>query len=119
MNAKQRSPRPRRGEVWTVSLDPALGHEIRKTRPAIVVTGDLYNAYNWVVIVMPVTSRDRAEYDQVLIQPPEGGLSNASVTLPDQIRAIDRKRLVKRLGKLRTKTMLKIDRSLKIVLSLR
>ena len=98
--------RPRRGEVWLVSLDPTIGHEVKKSRPAIVVTSDVYNTHNWVVVVMPLTSRDQAEYDQVLIQSPEGGLANTSVTLPDQIRAIDRGRLVKRLGKLKPQTML-------------
>ncbi len=110
--------RPRRGEVWLVSLDPTIGHEVKKSRPAIVVTSDVYNTHNWVVVVMPLTSRDQAEYDQVLIQPPEGGLANTSVTLPDQIRAIDRGRLVKRLGKLKPQTMLDVDRTLKIVLDL-
>lgn len=110
--------RPRRGEVWKVSLDPSLGHEIKKTRPAVVVTNDIYNAYNWVVLVMPITSHDNAEYDQVLIHPPEGGLTSVSVTLPDQLRAVDRQRLVQKLGKLKPKTMLEIDRSLKIVLDL-
>lgn len=95
-----------------------MGREIQKTRPAVVVTSDVYNVHNWVLIVMPLTSHDKAEYDQVLIQPPEGGLSNSSVTLPDQLRAIDRKRLVRRLGKLESTTMLDIDRTLKIVLNL-
>jgi mRNA interferase MazF len=114
----QRPNRPRRGEVWTVSLDPTVGHEVNKTRPAIVVTNDVYNTHNWVVVVMPVTSHDQAEYDQVLIQPPEGGLAKTSVTLPDQIRAVDRRRLVRRLGKLKPATLQKVDRSLRIVLDL-
>lgn len=113
-----RYARPRRGEVWNVSLDPAIGHEVRKIRPAVIVTSDVYNAHNWVVVIMPLTSHDRAEYDQVLIHPPEGGLIALTVTLPDQLRAIDRRRLVKRLGKLKPEMMLKINRSLKIVLDL-
>jgi mRNA interferase MazF len=109
---------PRRGDVWLVALDPTVGHEIQKTRPAVVVTSDLYNRQNWVILVMPLTSHDSAEVDQVLIVPPEGGLSNRSVTLPDQLRAVDRSRLVKRLGRLRHETMLKVNRSLRIVLDL-
>jgi len=109
---------PRRGDVWLVSLDPTVGHEIRKTRPAIIVTNDVYNAHNWVVLVVPVTSSTRAEYDQVLISPPEGGLSNPSVTLPDQMRAVDQQRLVRRLGRLKPSTMHAVDRSLRIVLDL-
>lgn len=111
-------PIPRRGEVWLVSLDPTIGHEVKKTRPAVVVTNDIYNQHNWVVQIIPLTSRDKAEYDQVLIDPPEGGLSNRSVTLPDQLRAIDRQRLTQKLGALSRQTMQQVDQSLRIVLSL-
>lgn len=111
-------PTPRRGQVWRVSLDPTVGHEVKKTRPAIVVSDDAYNTYNWLVIVMPVTSRATAQYDQVLVRPPEGGLTNPSVTLPDQIRAIDRARLVEHAGDLSPETMARVDHSLRVVLGL-
>lgn len=113
-----RVPTPRRGDVWLVSLDPTVGHEVKKTRPAIVVTSDVYNRHNWVVVIVPLTSHGMAEYDQVLIEPPEGGLTSTSVTLPDQIRAVDRKRLVKRLGRVSREALSKLDRSLRIVLDL-
>jgi mRNA interferase MazF len=113
-----RSPSPTRGDVWLVSLDPTVGHEVQKTRPAVVVSSNIYNRYNWVVVVVPLTSHDTAEYDQVLIEPPEGGVTAASVTLPDQIRAVDRRRLVKRLGRVEQATIAGIDRSLRIVLDL-
>ncbi len=109
---------PRRGEVWLVSLDPTVGREIKKTRPAVVVSNDIYNEHNWVVLVMPLTSSGNATYDQVVIEPPEGGLSNPSVTLPDQVRAVDRKRFVTRLGGLLPDTMRSVDNSLRIVLDL-
>ena len=113
-----RTPSPTRGDVWLVSLDPTMGHEVQKTRPAIVVSSNLYNRYNWVVVVMPLTSHNAAQYDQVLIKPPEGGVASISVTLPDQIRAVDRGRLVKRLGRVKPHTIAAIDRSLKMVLDL-
>lgn len=109
---------PRRGEVWLVALDPAVGHEIRKTRPAVVVTDDDYNRYNWVVLVLPLTTREAARYHQVLISPPDGGVTNPSVTLPDQIRSIDRSRLVRRLGRVKASTMRRINESLAIMLGL-
>jgi mRNA interferase MazF len=111
-------PIPRRGEVWRVSLDPTVGHEVKKTRPAIIVTNDVYNTHNWVVTILPLTTRDSAEYDQVLIQPPEGGLRNPSVTLPDQLRAVDRTRLVDRLGTLTPATLKQVEASVRIVLDL-
>ena len=113
-----RTSSPSRGDVWLVSLDPTTGHEVQKTRPAVVVASNLYNRHNWVVVVMPLTSHHTAEYDQVLIAPPDGGVTSASVTVPDQIRAVDRHRLVKRLGHVGGDTMHKIDRSLRIVLDL-
>ena len=109
---------PRRGEVWLVSLDPTVGHEVQKTHPAVVVTNDIYNEHNWVVLVLPLTSRSNAAYDQVAVLPPDGGVANPSVTLPDQVRAVDRQRLVKRLGMLAPGTIRQVDRSLRIVLDL-
>lgn len=114
----KRRPDPRRGDVWLVSLDPTIGHEIQKTRPAIVVTSDLYNRTNWVLLLLPLTSHDTAEVDQILIRPPEGGVMISCVTLPDQLRAVDRQRLVKRLGRLTTPTLQKVNYTLKIVLDL-
>jgi mRNA interferase MazF len=99
-------------------MDPAIGHEIRKTRPAVVVTNDHYNRFNWVVLVVPMPSSDTADYGQIPVLPPEGGLTNPCVTLPDQLRAVDRKRLVKKLGELTPLTMLRISRSLKRVMDL-
>jgi mRNA interferase MazF len=113
-----RNATPSRGDVWLVSLDPTVGHEVQKTRPAVIVTSNIYNRHNWAVVLMPLTSHDNAEYDQVLIRPPEGGLTSTSVTLPDQIRAVDRRRLVKRLERVNRDTLRSIDRSLKIVLDL-
>jgi mRNA interferase MazF len=113
-----RQPAPRRGDVWLVSLDPTVGHEIQKTRPAVVVTNDVYNRYNSVLLVVPLTSHDRAEYDQVLLQPPDGGVKKPCVTLPDQMRAVDRQRLIKRLGRLKRDSVKQLDHTLKIVLDL-
>lgn len=109
---------PRRGDVWMIDLDPAVGHEIQKTRPCVVVSSDHYNENNWVVLVVPLTSKATAQYDQVLVVPPEGGLTNPSVTLPDQLTAIDRARMRRKLGRLSPGKMLAIDDSLKVVLDL-
>ncbi len=112
-------PEPARGEVWLVSLDPTVGHEIKKTRPAVVVTSDVYNEYNWVVVIVPLTfARCRGIRPGARLRLPEGGLTSTSVSLPDQIRAIDRSRLVKRLGTLGGETLARLDRSLRIVLGL-
>jgi len=85
---------PRRDEVWLVELDPAQGSEIRKTQPAIVVSPDEANEHLRTVIVAPMTSTERPYPTRVSItfQNVRG-----QVAL-DQIRALDRQRLVRKLG---------------------
>lgn len=87
-------PRLQRGEVWLVNLDPTLGAEIKKTRPCLVVSPpELHDALRTALIV-PLTSkgfpapfRIAVEFDGV-----------AGLALLDQIRTVDKVRLVKRLG---------------------
>ena len=109
---------PRRGEVYLVSFDPTVGAEIRKTRPALIIQNDLSNRWSPVTIVAAITSRpDTPAYPaDVRVDPPEGNLNVSSVVLLNQVRTIDRQRLVKRLGRLRPNTMKLVDRALQISL---
>lgn len=111
---------PRRGDVYLVSFDPTLGAEIRKTRPALVIQNDVANRRSPITIVAAITSQfDMPLYPtEVLIDVPEGGLAIQSVVLLNQIRSIDCQRLARRLGRLRTETMERIDRALTISLGL-
>lgn len=111
---------PRRGEVYLVSLDPTVGAEIRKTRPAVVVQNDMANRRSPITIVAAVTSQvDEPLYPtEVLVRAPEGGLTTDSVVLLNQIRSVDRGRLVRRLGTLKAATMRAIDRALLLSLGL-
>ncbi len=111
---------PRRGEVYLVSLDPSVGAEIRKTRPAVIVQNDPANRHSPVTIVAAVTSQfEEPLYPtEVLVRAPEGGLTTDSVALLNQIRSVDKGRLVRRLGVLKTKTMTEIDRALLLSLGL-
>lgn len=111
---------PRRGDVYLVSFDPTVGAEIRKTRPALVVQNDFANRRSPITIVAAITSQfDLPLYPtEVLIDVPEGGLAVQSVALLNQIRSIDTQRLARRLGRLRTETMERIDRALTISLGL-
>jgi len=85
---------PRQGEVWLVTLDPTKGSEIRKTRPCLVVSPDEMNEYIATVIVVPLTTTIRAYPSRVLV--PFGG-KNGQAAL-DQIRTVDKTRLVRRVG---------------------
>jgi mRNA interferase MazF len=90
---------PRRDEVWLVELDPAQGSEIRKTQPAIVVSPDEANEHLRTVIVAPMTSTERPYPTRVSITFQNITFQNVrgQVAL-DQIRALDRQRLVRKLG---------------------
>ena len=112
--------RPRRGEVWLVALDPTVGSEIRKTRPAVVVQNDHSNRTASTTIVAPVTSRARSQLypNEAFVRAGEGGCRLDSIVLARQIRCVDHARLVRRLGKLRPLTLAAVDRALLITLSL-
>ena len=86
----------RRGEVYLINLDPTLGGEIQKTRPCIIVSPDELNAYLRTFIVAPVTTGGHP-YPFRLPCQFEG---KAGFVVLDQIRAVDRERLVRRLGQI-------------------
>lgn len=117
--AAPKSLTPKRGEVHLVSFDPAVGAEIQKTPPAVILQNDIGNVHSPVTIVAAVTSNVlRRGPTGVLVKAPEGGLSVDSVVLLNQIRTIDKRRLVKRLGVLRPTTMKQVDQALVISLAL-
>jgi len=93
---------PERGDVWLVSFDPTVGSEIRKTRPAVVVSSDAVGRLP-VKLVAPVTDwkgHYSANIWHVRIDPdPGNGLSKASAVDTLQIRGMDRQRFIRRLGK--------------------
>jgi mRNA interferase MazF len=85
-----------RFEVHLVALDPTLGSEIQKTRPALIVSPDEMNRHLRTVIIAPMTTRGRDYPSRV----PCTFAGKASQVALDQIRTVDRRRLVKRLGRL-------------------
>jgi mRNA interferase MazF len=111
---------PRRGDVFVVSFDPTLGAEIQKTRPALILQNDIANRFSPITIVAAITSRfDSKLYPtDILIRAPEAGLERDSVVLLNQIRSIDRQRLIRRLGRVTAETMRQVDRALAISVGL-
>jgi mRNA interferase MazF len=85
-----------RFEVWLVALDPTLGSEMKKTRPALVVSPDEINAYINTVIIAPMTTKGRNYPTRV----PCTFQGKSGQVVLDQIRTVDQARLVKRLGKI-------------------
>ena len=110
----------KRGEVYGVSFDPAMGSEIRKARPAVVIQNDIANRHSPVTIVAAITShRERHPHPtDVFVQKDEAGLTADSLVLLNQIRTIDRRRLIKRLGIISSKTMKAINTALEISIGL-
>ena len=106
---------PRRGDVFWVNLDPVVGSETRKTRPAVVVSNDSCNRYGTRVVVLPITSNVDSLYPgeaRVEVKAKPGR------ALGDQIRSIDKIRLRARAGRLTAKEMSRIDEALAITLDL-
>jgi len=111
---------PKRGEVYLVNFDPTLGAEITKTRPALILQNDIANRYSPITIVAAITSRfdDQLYPTEVLVRSREGGLTTDSVVLLSQVRSIDKRRLVRSLGAVSSKTMEQVNRALLISLAL-
>lgn len=106
---------PRRGDVFWVVLDPALGTEIRKTRPAVVISNDSCNRYGSRVVVLPVTSNVGSLYPGEARIEVRGAPARV---LGDQIRSIDKTRLRSRIGRLTKQELLSVENAVQITLDL-
>jgi mRNA interferase MazF len=106
--------------VYLVTFDPTIGSEIRKTRPALILQNDIANRLSPITIVAAITSRyEEPLYPtEVSIRPREGGAETDSVVLLNQIRSIDKARLLRRLGACSEATMQRVDRALRVSLGL-
>jgi mRNA interferase MazF len=89
-----RARHPKRGEIHLVNLDPTRGREIKKTRPCLVISPDELNAYIQTVIVAPLISAGKPYPFRISCQFEK----KAGLIVLDQIRTVDRERLVRRLG---------------------
>jgi mRNA interferase MazF len=105
-----------RGEIYLVNFDPTIGSEISKTRPALIIQNNIANESSPITIIAAVTSKfdDRLYPTEVLIEPPEGGLKTTSVILLNQIRSIDRQRLIRRIGAIGSAKLNEVDRAIQI-----
>ena len=120
MDKAARVIHPRRGQVYLVNFDPTIGSEIRKTRPALILQNDIANRLSPITIVAAITSRyEEPLYPtEVHVRPRDGGLQTDSVVLLNQIRSIDKARLLRRLGAYSEDTMQRVDRAVLVSLGL-
>jgi len=105
----------RRGEVWWVEFDPSVGTEIRKTRPAVIVSNDAANRNLARVVVVPMTSNTGRLYPGEAVVPVDGQSSKA---MADQIMAADKARLKSQLGTVSKADMQVVEDAIRVHLGL-
>ena len=113
------SPDALRGEVWEISLDPVLGHEQAGSRPALIVSVDLFNEGPAdLVVVAPITRTARKVRWHVAVSPPEGGLVADSYIQCESVRSVSKQRLKRRRGRVSDATMEQVEDRLRILMGL-
>lgn len=106
---------PRRGDIYWVTLDPALGTEIRKTRPAVIISNNSCNTYGSRVVVLPITTNVDSLYPgeaRIQIQ------RRPARVLGDQIRSIDKSRLRSKIAALRHDELRRVEEAVRITVGL-
>ena len=106
---------PKRGEIWNVSLEPVLGHEIGKTRPALVISNNKNNEYSATVTLIPSTSSVEKIYPfEVFISGEDSGLPLDSKLKCNRIRTVDKLRLLKVIGEVPDEIIKKVEKAILI-----
>jgi mRNA interferase MazF len=106
---------PHRGEIWWVRLDPALGSEIHKTRPCLVITTDIVNERRRTVVVLPL-STSPCPSPPLLI--PVRCAGRPVVAVVDQIRAVTKERLETQVGVISPEEMAAVEDGIRQILEL-
>ena len=98
--------------VFLLNLDPTVGHEIKKTRPCIVISPDEMNRHLETIMIAPMTTKSRDYPTRVKVDL----LGKTSWVVLDQIRTVDRQRFLKKLGDLDEESIVKVKETIKIML---
>ncbi|MEA1958867.1 MAG: type II toxin-antitoxin system PemK/MazF family toxin [Chloroflexota bacterium] len=104
-----------RGEVWLVNFEPSIGGEIRKTRPAVIISNDVSNKHLNRVQLVPLTSKTERVYPSEALVTLNGKLSKA---MADQLTTASKQRLISLVGKLSMDDMFQVERVTGIQLGL-
>ena len=105
-------------DIWLADLNPTVGTEPGKTRPIVIIQTDLLNDTHLSTIICPVTTNVKPDIKLLRVHLRKDQLQKLSDVLIDQIRAIDNKRLIKKLAKLDKQQIAKLKANIRIVLDL-
>lgn len=110
----------KRGEIFLADLDPVIGNEQGRTRPVLIIQNDVANEASPVTIVAAITSKvyEKNFPTNVFLEEREAGLGKPSTILLNQIRTIDKSRLVKKVGRINNIISKEVNMALKISLQL-
>lgn len=110
---------PNRGEIWLIDLNPTRGHEQSGIRPAVVISIDEFNSCPAeLVVVVPITSKNKNIPLHVELEPNETGLTVKSYAKTEDIRSISKERLIKKVGKLNIEKIEELSEKIRILLGL-
>jgi mRNA interferase MazF len=111
----------KRGEIYWVNMDPAIGSEIKKLRPALIVSNDVSNQHSPLITILPITFNTKNPYPfEVLVKEEFSGLKKDSLIKANQIRTIDKLRISgSATGRIPDNVIMqKVDQAIKIHLAL-
>ena len=104
-----------RGEIWWIDLDPTRGSEIKKIRPGVILTVDALNKARRTVVIVPLSGSAQPRPPIVVATPSAG---SRSVAVCDQVRAVDKERLVEKIGTLSKSDLMAMSSAVKQILGL-
>lgn len=104
----------KRGDIYFADLDPVIGSEQGGKRPVLLIQNNLGNRFSPTVIILPLTSRTGKKNlrTHVPVSPPQGGIIKPSIILCEQVRTVEKSRLIKRMGALPPEKMALVERAL-------
>lgn len=105
-------------DIWLANLNPSRGTEPGKTRPVVIVQTDLLNETHLSTLICPITTNVKKEIELLRVHLKKGQLDKLSDILVDQVRSIDNKRLLKKLGQLTKEQKHNLKANLRIVLDI-
>lgn len=110
----------KRGEIYLATLDPVIGKEISKTRPVVIISNNKNNLFSGTVTILPISSQnlDKIYPFEVFLPKESGNLPKNSKVKADQIRTIDKTRIIRLVGELKNNFMEDIEKAIKIHLDL-